>query len=428
MRMTLTRRRFGIAALGLGGLGLGAYGWRAATATHVAVLIGPGVRPLDAVGPMEVLGRLPNARGSYVSPGGGNVAVASGPLVIEQTRVASQARLPDVLLIAGGTQTPDAATLAWIARAASRAQTIFAVGAGRQWLEMAMLSSPSARIVRSDGGAAAIDAALTIAAGLAGRAHAEALQLGIEYDPHPPFPVLATAVAVPDVAPLKVAILLYEGMTALDAIGPYEVFSRLPGAVITLFGPRKGTMNSDTGDLFMGMPHGLDDLGPQDLLIIPGGSYGTLQAAKDQRLTGWLARQVAAKQRIVSVCTGALILAETGALRGKTATTHWASANALNASGAHFVHARYVEHGNIVTAAGVSAGIDVALKIVGELRGEAAAQAIQAALPYVPRPPFSSGAMEKATQAVIADARAELRNNALGSIVRMNKRRLVGQL
>lgn len=394
---------------------------------HVVALIGNGVIPLDAIGPMELLGRLPHADSRYASITGGDVKALRGPLRIAETHRLRDVGSPSVLIIAGGSEQADQVTLDWIRKSAAGADFVLASGQGRAWLDRAGVRADGTRIMAVAGGAEAIDAALAATARLSDDLHAQGLQLGIEYDPAPPFKGDLAAVApASDTRPLHVDILLYEGMTALDAIGPYEVFSRVPGAEIRLVGLKAGSINTDTGALFFKVDHGLADKRPVDLVIVPGGSFGTQQAAKDPAIKQWLDAHLAVSdRRIMSICTGALILAATGALKGLTATTHWASADSLNEAGAKFVHARYVEHGRLVTAAGVSAGIDVALAIAGEMRGQAVGATIQQGLPYAPRPSFDSGSLHKATAEIQERALSELQANALRSMARMTIRSLV---
>jgi cyclohexyl-isocyanide hydratase len=159
-----------------------------------------------------------------------------------------------------------------------------------------------------------------------------------------------------------------------------------------------------------------------DLILVPGGSIGTEWIKSDPRVKSWLMQHHASDRKIASVCTGALILAETGLLKGKPATTHWASQAALEAKGSRFEHARYLDQGSTLTAAGVSAGIDFALSLTGELYGKDVGTTIQAGIPYKPAPPFRSGALPLARQDVIDQARAILQHNALASAIRIKKR------
>ena len=181
-----------------------------------------------------------------------------------------------------------------------------------------------------------------------------------------------------------IAVLLYEGFTALDAIGPYEVLSRLPGAQLRFIAEQVGVIRSDTNgissNLALTVDTTLDDLAHPDIIVIPGGSAGTIVAAQNQRIQAWLRSAHETSQWTTSICTGAFILGAVGILNGLHATTHWASRNHLAHTGATYVGERFVREGKIITAAGVSAGIDMALFLVGELRGTEQAESLQLAI------------------------------------------------
>ncbi len=422
--MKIGRRHVLGAGLGAAGLatagGFGAWHWLKGT-RPVVQLAADGFRPLDLAGPMEILGRLPEAAPILASAIGARVKAASGSLALD-TRPLAEIAAPDIIVLTGGERGPPAeAELDWLRKQAGSARAVLAVGDGRRWLEAAGLNADGKRIVTSAGGAAALDASLAIAARLEDQAMAEALQLAIEYDPAPPFPD-AVAGALPEAPNLRIAILIYEGMTALDAFGPYAVLSLVPALTLDLVGVSTAPVNNDMGNLFFRPNHMISDAPEADLILIPGGSIGTEWIKSDPRVGDWLMRHHAQKRRIASVCTGALILAETGLLKGKDVTTHWASQAAIEARGSRFRHARAVNQGATVTAAGVSAGIDLALSLVGELYGEAAGAGVQAQLPYAPAPPFRSGALPLARPAVIDQARAILQRNALASAIRIKKR------
>jgi putative intracellular protease/amidase len=426
--MKISRRQFGRGALAAGAVATaGGVAWNRWTDYPVIGFVADGVTMLDVVGPMEILGRLPHASPAYLSLQGTEVRASRGALRIAQTVSATDGSHPRIIIVPGTGAAPSAEQIAWLRTAAQRAYIVLATGFGRDWIAAAGLRPDGKTIIASDGGAAAIDAALSIAASIAGRDYAQALQLGIEYDPAPPFGPAKLDLETAKPAPLRVDLLLYEGMTALDAIGPYEVLSRVPHVDIRLVGKRPSPINTDTGALLLQTDHDLKDERQTDLVIVPGGSFGTLQAAGDPETLNWLKRHLAVPDRhVMSICTGALILAATGALKGLTATTHWAAEDDLNDAGAVYVHARYVEHGRVITAAGVSAGIDVALKMLGEMRGVELGAAVQAALPYAPRPPFNAGSKAKAPQHVIDLAQDQLLSNALHSAARMKVRALRG--
>jgi putative intracellular protease/amidase len=208
---------------------------------------------------------------------------------------------------------------------------------------------------------------------------------------------------------MDVAILVFDGITALDAIGPYEVLARLPGARVTFAAPSRGLVR--TGDRAVGLAAdaSLDEVAACDLLVVPGG-FGTRALERDERVLAWI-RKVDATTRITaSVCTGALLLGAAGLLRGRRANTHWTSRPRLAEFGAVPVAERVVRDGKYATAAGVSAGIDLALSLAVELAGRDVAAAIQLGIEYDPAPPLDAGNPERAPaalkEAVLARVRA----------------------
>ena len=206
---------------------------------------------------------------------------------------------------------------------------------------------------------------------------------------------------------MKIVILLYEGFTALDAIGPYEILSRLPGADLTFAAARAGIVTSDTGFLKIMASHAIDEITQADIVLVPGGP-GDAVVMQHAPTLEWLRRMHEQTRWTTSVCTGSLILGAAGLLRGVRATTHWASLEELRAHGAEPVKARAVESGKIVTAAGVSAGIDMALRLVQRIAGDDLARAIQLGIEYDPDPPFDAGSPEKLAPEVVAMLRGVL--------------------
>ncbi|WP_397589996.1 DJ-1/PfpI family protein [Sphingorhabdus sp.] len=422
--MKLGRRHLIGAGLGATGLvvagGLGAWHWQKGRRA-VVQLVADGFGLLDLAGPAEILGRLPDANPVLASASGAPVVAATGPLALETARLASIDGA-DVIILNGGVRaSPTQPEIGWLRSHSQRARAILALGEGRRWLEAAGLEPDGKRIVAAEGGAAALDESLRIAARLEGRSMAEALQLAIEYDPAPPF-AAGPAVKLPGAPPMRIAILIYEGMTALDAFGPYAVLSMVPAITLDLVGVSGATVNNDMGNFYFRPNAVIGSAAEPDLILVPGGSIGTEWIKSDPRVKSWLMQHHASDRKIASVCTGALILAETGLLKGKPATTHWASQAALEAKGSRFEHARYLDQGSTLTAAGVSAGIDFALSLTGELYGKDVGTTIQAGIPYKPAPPFRSGALPLARQDVIDQARAILQHNALASAIRIKKR------
>jgi transcriptional regulator GlxA family with amidase domain len=204
---------------------------------------------------------------------------------------------------------------------------------------------------------------------------------------------------------MRIAILIFDRLTALDAIGPYEVLSRLPGAELSFVATEPGPKRTDTGCLGVTADLALAEVAHPDVLLVPGGA-GSRPLMRDAEVLGWLRAAHETSTWTTSVCTGALVLGAAGILDGKRATTHWAFMDNLSELGATPVRERVVEDGKLITAAGVSAGIDMALVLAARIAGEAVAQAIQLGIEYDPQPPFDSGSLSKASSEVIELVRA----------------------
>jgi transcriptional regulator GlxA family with amidase domain len=189
-----------------------------------------------------------------------------------------------------------------------------------------------------------------------------------------------------------VGILLYDGFSLLDAAGPADLLVRLPGATVTMIAECRGPVRTDTGCVGLLADRTIDEIDRLDVLLVPGGGErGTSGAMKNEVLLDWIREIDQHTAWTVSVCTGSLILGKAGLLRDR-ATTYWASGNYLERTfGVEYVTERYVRAGKIITAAGVSAGIDMALYLAAQLAGETLARAIQLAVEYDPKPPFDSG-------------------------------------
>lgn len=205
-------------------------------------------------------------------------------------------------------------------------------------------------------------------------------------------------------APLSIGFLLFPKLTQLDFTGPYEVMSRLPGAQVRLIWKEAGPVRADTG-LTMLADTAMADCPQLDILCIPGGP-GVAALMEDEAVLAFLRAQAPGLRYLTSVCTGALVLGAAGLLRGRRATTHWASHDFLAALGAVPVKERVVQDGNLVTGGGVTAGVDFALTIAAEVAGPEAAQAIQLQIEYAPAPPFDAGRPETAPSSVLAAAQA----------------------
>ena len=199
---------------------------------------------------------------------------------------------------------------------------------------------------------------------------------------------------------MQIAILIFDGLTALDAIGPYEVLSRLPGADLGFVAKEAGPKRTDTGALGVEADLALADLDSPEVVLVPGGP-GSRPLMRDPEVLEWLRSAHASSTWTTSVCTGALVLGAAGILDGKRATTHWAFLDRLSELGAQPVAERVVEDGKVITAAGVSAGIDMALTLVARMAGDEVAQAIQLGIEYDPQPPFDAGSPSKASPEVI---------------------------
>ena len=191
----------------------------------------------------------------------------------------------------------------------------------------------------------------------------------------------------------EIAVLLYPDMTALDAVGPYEVLARLPGADVKFVSSTPGPISSDVG-LELVARSALDDAPAPDIIVVPGGP-GALAALEDAAAVEWLREAHATSKWTTSVCTGSLLLGAAGILEGKRATTHWILRDMLTQFGSESVAERVVIDDHVITAAGVSAGIDMALHLAAMEAGEAEARALQLTIEYDPDPPFDSGSLEK---------------------------------
>jgi putative intracellular protease/amidase len=194
---------------------------------------------------------------------------------------------------------------------------------------------------------------------------------------------------------MKIAILIFDKLTALDAIGPYEVLSRLPEAELRFVAKEAGLKRTDTDALGINADLALDQLTDPDIVLVPGGE-GNRPLLTDEVVLDWLRTAHETSTWTTSVCTGSLVLAAAGILEGKRATSHWAYRDQLRQGGAEPVAERVVVDGKIVTAAGVSAGIDMALHLTALEYGEDLAKGIQLGIEYDPEPPFDSGSPEKA--------------------------------
>ncbi|HSF06279.1 MAG TPA: DJ-1/PfpI family protein [Methylomirabilota bacterium] len=207
---------------------------------------------------------------------------------------------------------------------------------------------------------------------------------------------------------MDIAIPIFEGLTALDAIGPYEVLSRLPEARVRFVALAPGTYRTDNRQLALVADEALTAIPHPEIVMVPGG-FGTRALMTETRLLDWLRTAHETSRWTTSVCTGSLLLGAAGILRGLEATTHWASLPRLADLGARPVQRRVVEQGKVITAAGVSSGIDMALTLAARIAGDEVAQAIQLGIEYDPQPPFSAGSLRTAPPRVVELARQRMR-------------------
>lgn len=199
---------------------------------------------------------------------------------------------------------------------------------------------------------------------------------------------------------MEIAIPLFDRFTALDAVGPYQVLAGLPGAQVRFLGPEAGPVRADNRMLTLVAEAPYEDSPAPDVLVFPGGN-GTRALLEDDRVLGWVRRVHESSRWTTSVCTGSLVLAAAGVLEGLKATTHWMEMERLGELGAQPVSDRVVEQGKVITAAGVSAGIDMALTLAAREAGPEVAQAIQLAIEYDPQPPFDAGSPDKAPREIV---------------------------
>lgn len=209
---------------------------------------------------------------------------------------------------------------------------------------------------------------------------------------------------------LQIGSLLFEGLDQIDLTGPFEVFTRMPNSTYRVYG-RTTEPVRDMGGLWLKADATLVDAPQLDLLHVPGG-YGQEALMEDEEVLGWIRQQATGVKCLFSVCTGALLLGAAGLLVGRRATTYWPAFHLLPYFGAIPVNERVVVDGTMVFAAGVTSGIDGALRVAAELRGIEVAQGIQLGMQYAPEPPFDSGTPETAPPAVVDAAR-----NAMADII-----------
>jgi putative intracellular protease/amidase len=199
---------------------------------------------------------------------------------------------------------------------------------------------------------------------------------------------------------MDIAIVLYPRFTALDAVGPYEVLTNLPGYTVTFVAERVGPVRTDSGRLCINVEASLDDLPGPEIIVLPGGP-GQHEQMDNPVLLDWIRRADQTTTWTTSVCTGSLLLGAAGLLQGKRATSYWLALDQLRGFGAEPTLERVVIDGKVITAAGVSSGIDMALTLAARLAGDVVAQTLQLGIEYDPQPPFDAGSPAKAPTEVV---------------------------
>jgi putative intracellular protease/amidase len=210
------------------------------------------------------------------------------------------------------------------------------------------------------------------------------------------------------IPPMQIAYLLYDRFTALDIVGPHEVLNSVPGNESIFVAEQAGPVRNESNTLSLVADASIDEVTDPDILVVPGG-FGTRALLDHEPLLDWIRKVHEKTTWTTSVCTGALLLAAAGLLDGIPATTHWLARDLLAELGADPVSDRVVQQGKIVTAAGVSSGIDMALWLVQQINGEEVAQAVQLGIEYDPQPPLDAGSPEKAPKPIVEVVTAAFR-------------------
>jgi putative intracellular protease/amidase len=210
---------------------------------------------------------------------------------------------------------------------------------------------------------------------------------------------------------MQIAALVFDAITPLDIVGPIEVLARMPGAEIVIVGKQRGPVRDPRTHWTLTAEASIAEVPRPDVLVLPGGA-GVRPLCTDEPILEWLRGAHGTTSWTTSVCTGSLLLGAAGLLRGLTATTHWASRELLEQFGARYVEERVVQQGKIITSAGVSSGIDMALTLVAKMAGDDTAKGIQLSIEYDPQPPFNCGAPSKAEPAVLDRVRQAMQRAA----------------
>ena len=404
----------------------------------------PGVTPLDLIGPLTVLKTpgIGGARYRTVVVGERAEPLATDtPLQLQPAATFAEVPNPWAVIVPGGgaatlAATEDQALLSYVRSAAAGAQVVGSTGNGALVLAAADLlrgkraaihwafrepleklgAIPATerwlvdgRLQTAAGGTAGIDMALPLLARLPGKAVARLGQLSAEYDPQPPFGRVepdrgdgelartlrdADSTAAADAGggdQREVAFLLYPGLTVLDLVGPLQVLTMLqrlaPGYRTVTVWARREPVPTDVG-VAMVPDRTFEEVPHPEILLVPGGALPTIRAMSDPLVRDYVRSAAASAELITSVCTGSLILGAVGLLEGRDATTNWFYSGVLESLGATYHQRRWVEDGNLIMSAGVSAGIDMALHLAARLTDEATARRVQRAIDYDPQPPW----------------------------------------
>jgi putative intracellular protease/amidase len=217
---------------------------------------------------------------------------------------------------------------------------------------------------------------------------------------------------------MDIAFLLFEGMTALDAVGPYEILQRVPGSNVRFVAKERGEQRAEDNSLGLVADYSFKDDVPAEVLLVPGG-LATRQLVNDEETLEWIRQMDQKSEWTTAVCTGSLLLAATGLLKGREATTHWLEMEMLGELGAKPVEERVVHDGKFVTGAGVTAGIDMAITLVALMHDDFVAQALQLAVEYDPQPPFASGSPRTARRELVDLVREMAASRSLHSATRL---------
>ncbi|MEZ4805468.1 MAG: DJ-1/PfpI family protein [Bacteroidia bacterium] len=215
---------------------------------------------------------------------------------------------------------------------------------------------------------------------------------------------------------LEIVIYIYNGMTMLDAIGPYEILRNLRDVNIKFVAKKKGEISADSQLVHLNAKHEINEIQKADILLIPGSTVGFVREVKDKKVLNWIKKINETTSKTVTVCTGSIILSATGLLEGKKTTTHWKTMGLLSKFGAIPTRERIVEDDKFISSAGVSAGIDSAIYLAKILKGEKAAKVAQLIIEYDPKPMFESGNYSTAENEIIEQAEKILKKDAINDL------------